>query len=443
VASLFKPTLVTYTLKNGSYRTPDGKRVTKSTPGAVRTVSESKKWYGRYIDSNGQTIRVPLSESKASSKEELDVLAGEARKERVGITDKYIKHAARQLSEHLDEFETVYKARGVSPKQIAQVMGRIRRPLTGCEFRSIAELDADKVDIFMAKLRVEGKSIQTVNFYISAVKQFSKWLVKSDRLKKDPFASLQGQNVALDRRHDRRNFEMDEVRRVMEAAESSTKSFRGLTGADRVMLYATAIGTGLRVSELASLAPSSFSLTADPPNVRVKAAYTKNRKEVFQPLQLDLAAALTSYLAGKEEDQPVWPGTWIEKASKMIAKDLARARAAWLEEVEDNPTERRKREKSDYLKYRDKEDRVGDFHALRHSYITELERSGVSVKLAQELARHSDIRLTMNRYTHATLQDRGVALQNFPLLSGLASSGQNGRKMRKARTRRKRQVVQT
>jgi len=63
--------------------------VTKNTPGAVRTVSKSKKWYGRYINSNGHTIRTPLSESKAKSKEDLDVLAGEARKERIGITDKY------------------------------------------------------------------------------------------------------------------------------------------------------------------------------------------------------------------------------------------------------------------------------------------------------------------------------------------------------------------
>lgn len=60
------------------------------------------------------------------------------------------------------------------------------------------------------------------------------------------------------------------------------------------------------------------------------------------------------------------------------------------------------------------EGRVVDFHALRHSYIILLERSGVSPKLAQELARHSDIRLTMNVYTHARLHDLAGAVEGLP-----------------------------
>jgi site-specific recombinase XerD len=40
-----------------------------------------------------------------------------------------------------------------------------------------------------------------------------------------------------------------------------------------------------------------------------------------------------------------------------------------------------------------------DFHALRHSYITMLVKSGASVKVCQELARHADPKLTMNFYT--------------------------------------------
>ena len=66
--------------------------------------------------------------------------------------------------------------------------------------------------------------------------------------------------------------------------------------------------------------------------------------------------------------------------------------------------------------YRDADGRVADFHALRHSYITLLERSGVSPKLAQELARHSDIRLTMNVYTHARLHDLAGAVNGLPAL---------------------------
>jgi hypothetical protein len=58
-----------------------------------------------------------------------------------------------------------------------------------------------------------------------------------------------------------------------------------------------------------------------------------------------------------------------------------------------------------------------DFHALRHSFITMMERAGISPKTAQELARHSDIRLTMQRYTHKTLHDLAAAVETLPVLT--------------------------
>src|SRR5216683_2177551 len=55
-----------------------------------------------------------------------------------------------------------------------------------------------------------------------------------------------------------------------------------------------------------------------------------------------------------------------------------------------------------------------DFPALRHSYITLLSRTGASAKVTQELARHSDVRLTMNRYTHVALYDLTAAVEKLP-----------------------------
>jgi hypothetical protein len=66
--------------------------------------------------------------------------------------------------------------------------------------------------------------------------------------------------------------------------------------------------------------------------------------------------------------------------------------------------------------YLDDAGRVADFHALRHSYISLLTQQGVHPKLAQGLARHSDIRLTMQAYTHVQLHDLSGAVQNLPAL---------------------------
>jgi hypothetical protein len=65
----------------------------------------------------------------------------------------------------------------------------------------------------------------------------------------------------------------------------------------------------LRVSELASLTPASFFLDVPRPFVRVQAAYTKNRREVEQPLPAEVADVHRGYLAGKPSDAPTWPGT--------------------------------------------------------------------------------------------------------------------------------------
>ena len=57
-----------------------------------------------------------------------------------------------------------------------------------------------------------------------------------------------------------------------------------------------------------------------------------------------------------------------------------------------------------------------DFHALRHTYITNLARNGVPLVTAQKLARHSTPMLTAQRYTHIDLQDQKVAVDRLPSL---------------------------
>ena len=51
---------------------------------------------------------------------------------------------------------------------------------------------------------------------------------------------------------------------------------------------------------------------------------------------------------------------------------------------------------------------------MRHLFITSLERAGVKPKMAQTLARHSDIRLTLCVYTHVELSDCSAAIESLP-----------------------------
>jgi len=66
------------------------------------------------------------------------------------------------------------------------------------------------------------------------------------------------------------------------------------------------------------------------------------------------------------------------------------------------------------IEYRDDAGRVLDFHALRHTFITNLARGGVHPKIAQQLARHLTITLTMDRYSHTAVGDLSDALTVLP-----------------------------
>ena len=59
---------------------------------------------------------------------------------------------------------------------------------------------------------------------------------------------------------------------------------------------------------------------------------------------------------------------------------------------------------------------MADFHALRHTFVINLVRAGVQPQDAKQLARHSSITLTRDRYAHVSLHDTAatVAKLNAP-----------------------------
>ncbi|HUV66750.1 MAG TPA: tyrosine-type recombinase/integrase, partial [Sedimentisphaerales bacterium] len=69
--------------------------------------------------------------------------------------------------------------------------------------------------------------------------------------------------------------------------------------------------------------------------------------------------------------------------------------------------------------------KVFDFHSLRHETGTLLAASGVDVKTAQTLMRHSDVNLTISIYTHMLRGAEAIAIAKLPDLT----SGTNGKSL--------------
>jgi len=156
-----------------------------------------------------------------------------------------------------------------------------------------------------------------------------------------------------------------------------------------------------RASELASLTWQSLDLDTAEPTIAVKAGYTKNRKEATMPLKQDVAGFFRQWQtdSGCKPTDKVFAGFNPEKGAAILRQDLETAD----------------------IDYQDEAGRVADFHALRHSFITNVVKSGATVKESQTLARHSKVELTLGVYTHIGISDERRALDKMPTLTSPAT----------------------
>ncbi len=383
---------------------------TESAPDGGRVTRRTRKWYVEYVDGDGVTRRVPGYVDKQATAQLASELERKAGQRKAGLIDRFDEHRKRPLREHLDDWQAALVAKGNTAKYANLVSGRARRVHSECGFIFWPDMSASKTQEYIAELRASGLGVQTCNFYLQAVKAFARWMQRDGRAGSNPLAYLQGGNARTDRRHDRRALSPDELRWLLNTTRDGPERF-GLTGPDRTMLYGLAVTTGLRASEIGSLTPRCFDLDADPPTVTVEAAYSKHRRDDVLPLRADVVGALRTRFAGLAPNDPVF--AMPDKPAKMIRADLDDARAAWIQDAETDD-ERRSRESSMFLAYRDGAGRVADFHSLRHTFITNLARGGVYPKTAQGLARHSTIMLKMDRYSHTVIGEQAAALDVLP-----------------------------
>jgi integrase len=366
---------------------------------------EATNWYVEFRDHLETVRRLPAFMSKAASEElgrNLDKLVAYHKasggqtdpaltKFLAGLETRIVQKlvaigllapdriaTAKPLTKHLADFSAALEAKGNSPLHVEVITKRARSVVEGCGFRYYSDLSASKVLEYLHQLRQDtpegrGISAQTFNFYLQAIKQFCRWMVKDRRAIELPLAHLEPLNVQTDRRHDRRELTEKELQRLLKATLSSSKVFRRLTGRDRYHLYATACATGFRASALASLTPESFDLDADPPTVTLATCKNKSRKLKVQPLPPDVADLLRDYLRDMPAGQSVWRGSWASDhcGAEMLRIDLEAADIPYVVDGPDGPL-------------------FADFHALRHTYLTLGGRAGIDLRTLARISRAFD-----------------------------------------------------
>jgi integrase len=257
---------------------------------------------------------------------------------------------------------------------------------------TIGQITAPRVAAALEKMRAAGSSHQTCNHYIQAVTQFTRWASHPDqrRLEDDPLERrMKRYNVRTDRRHQRRALTVAEMTAILAATIASTaRRSVEMQPVDRWLLYRVAVETGLRAGELRALTVGSFKLGATAV-VEYRAEDDKAGRGGQIPLRLGLSMDLVQWWLHRDPASPAFP-RMPEKPVKMWRRDLARAG----------------------VPYRTAEG-VADFHSLRHTCGSWLLAAGVGIKVVQQIMRHSDINLTMDRYGHAFQEDQRAAVEMF------------------------------
>ena len=429
------------------------------TEDGTRYRRRSAKWYGQYTDGAGVTRRVPLTENKDAAKQLLAELVRTAALERAGVRSPEVQAAGRAVADHLADWQATLEAGGKGGKHARQRFRSVRDACDGCGFLYLSDIAADRLVEYLNRMRAasvpalpagqesfrkaelaallgvkpsaigplvkrhrlpatgngkarrfprataeallagrgRGAGNRTVNYHLGAFKQFCRWLLTQKRMTHNPVAHLRQWNAAEDRRRSRRPLTADELRAVVAAAAASPAVLRGLPGPDRAMLYAVAVSTGFRAGEVGSLAPASFLLDAEVPVVVLAAEAAKNGKAARIPLPPALAASLRQYLVARPGNQPVWPGAWVTDAAEVLQHDLEAAGIPYTVASPDGPL-------------------YADFHSLRHTFISLLDQSGVTLKEAMQLARHSDPKLTLAVYGRAQIRELATAIGKLPTI---------------------------
>ena len=354
-------------------------------------------WYFRLVDEAGRQVERKGCSDKRATETMAAAAEAEAAKIRQGFITKAEAGAktaaAKPIQEHLDAFHADQLARGLTLKHADLVRARNVRLLDDAGVDRLPDLTGDRINIALGKMRDAGLSAQSLTHHVRSIKSWVAWLVRGNRLTANPLVAVKTFNAKADRRHVRRALTPDEASRLVAAAEAGVK-VKGMTGLERAWCYRLALGTGFRVSELATLTPQSFHLGDDPPTVHLAASASKNRRPSDQPLPKTLAGAIGPWLATLPPLKPIFPRLPVKEAARMLRHDLDAANIAY-----------------------ETDSGLADFHSLRGAFISNLVASGASVKACQQLARHSTAALTFDVYAKVNIHDTAGAVDRLPDLA--------------------------
>ncbi len=282
---------------------------------------------------------------------------------------------ADNVADYVAELETA----GCSAMYVANVRRCLTNVGGACGWRQLVDVGRDSLAKHLSERKAEGLAPTTLNNIVRTLNGFGAWCVETQRLDVNPADHIKRVDETSGRKRERRALEGQECERLLRVA------------GPRELVYRVALGTGLRKREIRELQWRDLNIdNPTRPCVKLRAEATKAKRADTLPLSADLAARLREARpmghtpTGRVfRSVPTW-STW--------GNDIKRAD----------------------IKYRTDDGRIAGFHSLRVTYVTELQKAGLPPRIVQELARHTDYRLTATTYTDMQLIDTFGAVACLP-----------------------------
>lgn len=365
-----------------------------------RETRQTKNWYIEFRDPSGKLVVKPGYRDKLATAQYAAELERTAERVDAGLLSVGVEHGRTPIAQHIDDYVESLRTKGDTAKHVSIIRRQLERLTAGSGWTRIADMDQSGVLAYLARCRngkgptAEGRtparmSRETANHYVRAARAFGTWLVGQRRTALNPFAGMAILNPEVDRRRVRRVLSEGEFGKLLAAANVAPRRCQ-MSGPDRAILYLLAAYSGLRLGELASLAPHHLCLTDPTPHVVIDAVDSKSGQRAEIPLPVDVVKRLAKWMKGRTV--VFHPGPWTAHAARMLRGDL----------------------KAAGIPFADERGRVFDFHSLRSQYATNLARAGVDLRVAQRLMRHSSPVLTAKHYTRLELTDLAAEVAKLP-----------------------------
>ena len=386
------------------------------------TKQTAKKWYIEFRGSDEVVHRLPAFEDKRQSESfgrniealvnnrksgfDVDVklnqwiegLPDSLLKQFVswGLIDGQRTEITKPLQDHISDYVGILENK-YSHDHATRIKNRLDMIVSGCRFTYFRDVTSSAIEMFLGKLKKDGKSGATRGHYLGTLKAFLHWALDDGRILNNPIARIENPTRDSEQKGILTPEQFLMLIKTTFEKNALYKDYTGSTssGQDRAVLYMLAGITGLRRKELLNLAWDCIILSGDNPYVRVRAAIAKNDKEARQPIP-PIAVALLGELKGCIKPDPA-DKVFVSFSRHVNTAELIRHD---LEAAEITPI-----------------DREGNgivFHSLRNSYISFLANSGTPFKVVQKLARHSDPKLTYNTYARTFETEEQKALDALP-----------------------------